>query len=510
MYDSVPLTKPGRGVLGDPIARARHPEVGELDVAVEREQDVLRRHVAMDHRRQSAVGLPALVGGGEPAQHAQCRPSRPAPTAAAAPSLRMRLSACAGRCLDPLRSPGSTIGPARVASTTKSSTWIRFACASCAPMRASSRNIDEHTGCTAENARFITLIATGRANTRCDRVTPCHTRRRCHPRRPARRAGSGPRSSSRAASVDAIRSRARRGGESDRSPSASAAAIPRRRVARRARPAPCRTRRARRRRELERAERGGRGDQRARDRPHVQHHRRRAPPARPQLAHVDRRDADDRGRREDRDQRALAGGAPRAHDRCGEQRRSTHRRPTRRCDREHDRERPRANGGARDSRRPARPAAPTVPDRRGARASPRTPPSSCRARSALEMRAAGSRAIACWITASTPAGSTARVARPRRLLVEQQREPADAAGSLPYGGAPVSSGRAPRRSRRRRQRARVGGAPRLLGRHVRGRADHRAGAGEPFVVVELGDAEVEHLRRVALALVARTGTRSTA
>src|ERR1044071_8788481 len=57
----------------------------------------------------------------------------------------------------------------------KSSTWIRLACCSRAPIRASSRNIDRYGPPTVENARFITLIATGRANTSLLRATPCHT-----------------------------------------------------------------------------------------------------------------------------------------------------------------------------------------------------------------------------------------------------------------------------------------------------------------------------------------------
>src|SRR5215468_4917246 len=57
----------------------------------------------------------------------------------------------------------------------KSSTWIRLACWSRAPIRASSRNIDRYGPPTVENARFITLIATGRANTSLLRATPCQT-----------------------------------------------------------------------------------------------------------------------------------------------------------------------------------------------------------------------------------------------------------------------------------------------------------------------------------------------
>src|SRR4051812_17263949 len=57
----------------------------------------------------------------------------------------------------------------------KSRTWIRLACWSRAPIRASSRNIDRYGPPTAENARFMTLIATGRANTSLLRATPCQT-----------------------------------------------------------------------------------------------------------------------------------------------------------------------------------------------------------------------------------------------------------------------------------------------------------------------------------------------
>src|SRR3954451_8622196 len=57
----------------------------------------------------------------------------------------------------------------------KSSTWITLACWSTAPIRASSRNIDRYGPPTVANARFITLIATGRANTSLLRATPCQT-----------------------------------------------------------------------------------------------------------------------------------------------------------------------------------------------------------------------------------------------------------------------------------------------------------------------------------------------
>jgi hypothetical protein len=57
----------------------------------------------------------------------------------------------------------------------KSRTWMRFECWSRAPIRASSRNIDRYGPPTVENARFITLMATGRENTSLDRATPCHT-----------------------------------------------------------------------------------------------------------------------------------------------------------------------------------------------------------------------------------------------------------------------------------------------------------------------------------------------
>ena len=83
MYESVPFTMPG-AVCSAIRSRARAiPKSRELHVAVEREQDVLRRYVAMDDGRERAIGQPALVRGREPAQHAQPDRRDEAPTAAA-------------------------------------------------------------------------------------------------------------------------------------------------------------------------------------------------------------------------------------------------------------------------------------------------------------------------------------------------------------------------------------------------------------------------------------------
>ena len=53
-----------------PIRREREPEVDELHHPARRQEDVVRRHVAVDHRQRQAIRSEPLVRRREPAQHA--------------------------------------------------------------------------------------------------------------------------------------------------------------------------------------------------------------------------------------------------------------------------------------------------------------------------------------------------------------------------------------------------------------------------------------------------------